>query len=69
MKKSELLSILERVDDDFEIELFHSRMLSNEELEGLSYPFPMVWDKYAIDETRDIGYSEKIISLEIVESI
>lgn len=67
MKKKELLKILEKVDDDFEIELFHSRMLSPEELEGMSYPFPMVWDKYRIDETFDIGYSDKIISFEIVE--
>jgi len=30
-------------------------------------PFPMVWNKYTIDETRDIGYSSKIISFEIKE--
>ena len=66
MTKLELLSILEKVDDDFEIELFNSRRLSNEELDGWSYP--VVWDRYTIDGIRDIGYSDKTISFEIKES-
>jgi hypothetical protein len=67
VKKKDLIKILERVDDDFEIELFHTTEIQKEELEGMSYPFPFTWDKFKIEEMRDIGHSDKVISFEIIE--
>lgn len=58
MNKRELIEILDQVDDDFEIRLSHHNGYTN----GWSNI-----DHYKINELNDIGYSSKVVSLDIVK--
>ena len=58
MKASELKEILSRVDDDFEVELSKSYVDPN-----ASYGYCL--DSYKITGLADIGYSDKVICLDI----
>ena len=64
MKKRELIEILERVDDDFNIELIHTTKIKKEDLSYKGY-FPFEYKHFKIKEFTDIGYSSKILILDI----
>ena len=62
MKVRELREFIERLDDDFEIELLGKKKIPQEELDKMAYPFP--YDIYKFElTTGDVGHSSKIAQL------
>jgi len=62
MKVKELKQFLNRLDDDFNVELLGKKAIPQEQLDKMSYPFP--YDRYRFElTTGDIGYSSKIAQL------
>ena len=58
----DLRKIIEDIDDDFKLDMRIMEEISEEELKGMSYPYP--WNMY--DDTlefQDIGYSNKELCL------
>ena len=58
MKKSDIIKILDRFDDDSEITFRHIETISDDELKEMSYPYPFCDIDYSI-EYGDQSYSEK----------
>ncbi|MCP5006691.1 MAG: hypothetical protein GY941_22520 [Planctomycetes bacterium] len=67
MKAGELIKLLQRVPEEFEVVLTETTELPTSEVEKLSYPYPFVHTFYKVDGERDIGYSDKIINIDITE--
>ena len=62
MKVKELKQFLNKLDDDFEIELNARKEIPEEKLKQMSYPYP--YDRFKFEmELGDIGYSSKIAQL------
>ena len=61
MKKKELLKMLERIDDDFEIKFNYRKELKEEELD-ITYPMPYEYKNLSYNG-YDIGYSSKVLSI------
>lgn len=58
----DLRKIIADIDDDFKLDMRIMEEISEEELKGMSYPYP--WNMYdAILEFHDIGYSDKELCL------
>lgn len=58
----DLRKIIADIDDDFKLDMRIMEEISEEELKGMSYPYP--WNMYdATLEFQDIGYSDKELCL------
>ena len=65
MNKKQLLEILKRVDDDFELKFTYNRELTKDELKSMKYRFPYELIPVNI-EFSDIGYSSKQVLFDVV---
>ena len=65
MKKTELLELLNKVDNDFEIDFRYNKLLREDEINP-SYPLPYQQTSLGF-ETWDIGYSSKKLILFLKE--
>ena len=60
MKVKKLKELLEKVDDDFDINLIIYKKIPEQKLKNIPYPYPYNQEKVEI-EFDDIGYTSKII--------
>lgn len=66
MTKKQLMEILDRIDDDFEINIKLEREIPEEELANMLYPYPIETTDL-IYNSYDIGYSGKKILIYFFE--
>ena len=64
MKVKELKEFLDQLDDDFKVVLHANKKIPQEQLDKMSYPYPIETTYFEI-ETGDIGYSDKIAQIHI----
>jgi len=57
-----LRKIIANLDDDFKIEIRVRTKLTEDELRGLTYPYPY-YTRYTSLEFDDIGHSDKVLCL------
>ena len=62
----ELRNLIKNLDDDFKIEVKIMEEIPDEELEGMSYPYPWKMTEATL-EMADVGYSDKVLNLRIYE--
>ena len=60
MKAKELKALLEKVDDDFDINIIIYKKIPESELKDTIYPYPFMEEEINL-EFCDIGYSSKLI--------
>jgi hypothetical protein len=64
MKVKTLKEFINKLPDDFNININTSKHIPKEQLDKMTYPYPIERGSYEI-EIGDIGYSEKQANLEI----
>ena len=64
----ELKKAIEKIDDDFTIDVRIVRELSEEELKDSKYPYPYEYSKANI-EIGDIGYSDNDVFINVYEGV